>query len=90
VSAIVKDWEAPFKAAVKRAVWLEATAAALAVNVALLSPAPTDTLAGTDTLVLLLDNATLTMLEVTPLSVTVQVDVPGPITVAGEQARLPI
>lgn len=67
---------------------MEATAAEVAVNVALLSPAPMVILPGTDTLVLLLNNAALTMLEVTPLNVTVQVDVPGPITVAGEQARL--
>ena len=60
----------------------------VAVKVALLSPAPMLTLPGTVTLVLLLDNVTLRALEATVVSVTVQSEVPGAFTVAGEQARL--
>ena len=44
-------------------------------------------LPGTVTLALLLDNATLRALEATVVSVTVQRDVPGAFTVAGEQVR---
>jgi hypothetical protein len=67
---------------------LETTAAAVAVNVALLSPAPIFTLPGTVTLVLLLNSATLTALETAAVRVTVQVEVPGAFTVAGEQVKL--
>ena len=67
---------------------MEVTAATLAVNVAVLSPEPTLTLAGTVTLALLLDNATLAELEAAAAKVAVQVEVPGAITVAGEQLKL--
>jgi hypothetical protein len=46
------------------------------------------TLAGTVTLVLLLDTAKLRALEAAAVSVTVQSAVPGALTVAGEQVRL--
>jgi tetrahydromethanopterin S-methyltransferase subunit E len=58
------------------------------VKVALFIPVLTLTLAGTVTLVLLLDNATLSVLEAAAVSVTVQSDVPGAFTIAGEQVRL--
>ena len=53
----------------------------------LLNPVLMLTLPGTVTLALLLDNATLRALEATVVSVTVQRDVPGAFTVAGEQVR---
>jgi hypothetical protein len=67
---------------------LEVKAATVAVNVALLSPAPMLTLPGTVTLVLLLSSVTLAALEAAAVKVAVQVEVPGPVTVAGEQVKL--
>ena len=64
------------------------TAATVAVNVALLSPAVILTLPGTVTLVLVLDSVTLEVLDAAAVRVTVQVEVPGAFTVAGEQVRL--
>jgi hypothetical protein len=64
------------------------TAPTVAVKVALLSPAVMVTLAGTVTLVLLLSRATLAELEAPAFKVAVQVEVPGPVTVDGEQLRL--
>lgn len=84
----VKVWETPSKAAVKRAVSLDATAATVAVNVALLKPAPMLTLAGTVTFALPLESVTLAELAVAPVRVAVQVAAPGLLTVAGEQLRL--
>jgi hypothetical protein len=66
---------------------LEDTAATVAVKVALLSPAPILILPGTVTLPLLLASVTLAALEVAAVSVAVQVEVPGPVTLAGEQAK---
>ena len=60
----------------------------VAVKVALLSPAAMATLAGTVTLVLSLSRATLAELEAPAVKVAVQVEVPGPVTVDGEQLRL--
>ena len=60
----------------------------MAVNVALLSPAPILTLPGTVTLVLLLSSVTVAGPEATAVKVAVQVEVPGAFTVAGEQVRL--
>ena len=60
----------------------------MAVNVALLSPAVILTLPGTVTLVLVLDSVTLEVLDAAAVRVTVQVEVPGAFTVAGEQVRL--
>lgn len=60
----------------------------MALNDALLSPAPMLTLVGTLTLVLLLDRLTLTALEAAALNVTMQAEVPGPFNVDGEQVRL--
>jgi hypothetical protein len=85
---MVKVAELPFRVAVSRAVWLELTEAAVAVNVALLSPEPILTLPGTVTLVLLLASVTLAALDAAAVSVAVQVEVAGPVTVAGEQLRL--
>ena len=60
----------------------------MAVNVALLSPAPILTLPGTVTLPLLLDSVTLAALTAAAVSVTVQSEVPGAFTVVGEQLKL--
>ena len=67
--------------------WWEVTAATVAVNAALLCPAPTVTLGGTVTLVLLLASTTLTALAGAALKVTVQAYVPGPLTLAVAQFR---
>jgi len=60
----------------------------VAVNVALLSPAPILTLPGTVTLALLLASATLVALEAAAVRLAVQVAVPGAFTVEGEQLML--
>ena len=67
---------------------MEVTAATVAVNVALLSPVPILTLPGTVMLVLVLDSATLVALEVAAVKAAVQVEVPGALTVEGEQVKL--
>jgi hypothetical protein len=67
---------------------LEVTAATVAVNVALLSPAVMLTLPGTVIFVLVLESATLAVPEAAAVKVTVQVEVPGALTVAGEQVKL--
>jgi hypothetical protein len=66
---------------------LETTAATVAVNVVLLTPAPMFKLPGTVTLVLLLDNATLRAPGAAAVRVTVQEEFPGPVTAAGEQLK---
>ena len=53
-----------------------------------MSPAPIFTLPGTVTLVLLLSSVTLVALEAAAVRVTVQLEVPGAFTVAGEQVML--
>jgi hypothetical protein len=58
------------------------------MKVALLSPAPIFTLPGTVTLVLLLSSVTLMAFDPAAVSVTVQLEVPGPFTEAGEQVKL--
>ncbi|MDP9112881.1 MAG: hypothetical protein M3O20_04280 [Acidobacteriota bacterium] len=55
---------------------------------ALFVPVVTVTLAGTVMLVLLLASVTVRGLEVAAVSVTVQSEVPGAFTIAGEQTRL--
>ena len=60
----------------------------VAVKVALLSPAPILTLPGTVMLALLLTSATLAALEVAAVNAAVQVEVPGALTVDGEQVKL--
>ena len=67
---------------------METTAATVAVKVALLSPAPIFTLPGTVTLVLLLSSVTLVAIEAAAVRVSVQLEVPGAFTVAGEQLKL--
>lgn len=84
----VNDCETPLKVAVNRALWLEVTAATVAVNVALLSPVAILTLPGTVTLALPLVSVTLAALETAAVKVAVQVEVPGPVTVAGKQVKL--
>jgi hypothetical protein len=84
----VKVCERPFRVPVNRAVWLEVTAATVAVKVALLSPEPIPTLAGTVMLTLLLESVMLVALEVAAVKVTVQVEVPGAFTLVGEQVKL--
>jgi hypothetical protein len=78
----------PFKEAVSNAVWLELTLATLAVNEALLCPAVTATLPGTVILALLLESVTVAPDGTVDVNVTVQLDVPGAFTVAGEQLKL--
>jgi hypothetical protein len=84
----VKVCEEPFRVLVKRAVWSEVIEATVAIKVALLSPAPMLTLAGTVTLALLLDSVMLAALTVAAVKVTVQLEVPGAFTVPGEQLKL--
>jgi hypothetical protein len=62
--------------------------ATLAVNEALFWPAATATLAGTVMLALLLESVTVAPEGTAAVSVTVQLDVPGAFTVAGEQLKL--
>jgi hypothetical protein len=61
----------------------------VAVNVAFDWPAVTLTLPGTVILALLLESVTVAPDGTAAVSVTVQLDVPGAITVAGEQVREP-
>jgi hypothetical protein len=66
-----------------------AVAAAEAVKVALDCPAVTNTLEGTVTVALLLDSDTMVPpVGAAPLMFTVQLAVPGPVTVPGVQLRL--
>jgi hypothetical protein len=68
---------------------LELTLATVAVKGALVRPEPTLTLAGTVMLALLLDRVTVEPLAgAAAVSVTVQLEVPGAFTVAGEQLKL--
>ena len=67
---------------------MEVTEATVAVKVALLSPVPILTLAGTVTLALLLDSVTLAALTAAAVKVTVQVELPGAFTVPGAQLKL--
>ena len=60
----------------------------MAVKVALLSPVAILTLPGTVTLALLLASVTLAALEVAAVKAAVQVEVPGALTVDGEQVKL--
>jgi len=84
----VKVWETPLSVAVNKAVWSEVTAATVAVNVALLSPAPILTFPGTVTFALLLNSVMLVGLVAAAVNAAVQVEVPGAFTVAGEQIKL--
>ena len=88
VAVTVKVFETPLRVAVSRAAWLKVTAATVALKVALLCPALIFTLAGTVTLVLLLASVTLTALLGAVPMVTVQIEAPGPVTLAGAQVRL--
>jgi hypothetical protein len=68
---------------------LDVILATVAVNVALVWPAVTNTLAGIVTLALLLDRATLEPpVAAGAVRVTVQLDVPGAFTAAAEQLKL--
>ena len=88
VAVTVKVFETPPRVAVNRAAWSEVTAATVALKVALLCPALIFTFAGTVTLVLLLQrNAHGTGAGRSPM-VTVQMEAPGPVTLAGAQVRL--
>ena len=60
----------------------------MAVNEALFWPAPTATLPGTVMLALLLESVTVAPDGTAAVSVTVQLDVPGAFTAAGEQLKL--
>ena len=86
----VKLWELPFRLAFRRADVFAVIAATVAVKVPLVRPAAMPTPLGTAMLVLLLDSATLAPpAGADPDSVTVQVEVPGAVTVPSEQLRLP-
>ena len=88
-SASVKVLEVPFKLAVSKAELLVVIAeGALAVKLALLAPEPMVTVAGTVTDALPLDSATLVLLVAAAERVTVQLDLPGGVSVPGEQFRL--
>ena len=67
---------------------MEVTAATVAANVALLSPVAILTLAGTVMLTLVLESATLAALEVAAVKAAMQLEVPGALTVDGEQVKL--
>jgi hypothetical protein len=88
MAVTVKVFETPLRVAVSKAAWLEVTAVTVALNVALVCPAPTLMLPGTVTLVLLLASVILTRLDRAALIVAVQEEVPGPFTLAGVQLRL--
>jgi hypothetical protein len=60
----------------------------LAVNDVLLCPAVTATPAGTVMLALLLESDTVAPAGATAVRMTVQLDVPGAFTAAGEQLKL--
>ena len=76
----------PFNPAVNVALTALAVLPAEAVNVAKVCPAATITLEGTVTVALLLDSETVVPpAGAVPLSVTVQLAVPGPVTVPGVQ-----
>jgi hypothetical protein len=85
----VKDtvWDIPLKMAVTMAVCVAVTALAVALNAAVLEPAPTLTEAGTETLASLLVRLTVAMppLGTGLLSVTVQAKVPSPVSDTGLQ-----
>jgi hypothetical protein len=79
----------PFNPAVSVALTVLAVVPAVAVNVAKVCPAATSTLEGTVTVALLLDSETVVPpLGAAPVIVTVQLAVPGPVTVPGVQLRL--
>jgi hypothetical protein len=79
----------PFRPAVSVALTVVDVDAAEAVKVLLVWPAATVRLAGTVTVALLLDSeTTVPPIGALPLIVTVQLDVPGPVTVAGAQLKL--
>jgi hypothetical protein len=76
----------PFRPAVSVALTVVVVVPAVAVNVAKVCPAVTNTLEGTVTVELLLDSATVVPpVGAVPLIVTVQLAVPGPVTVPGVQ-----
>ena len=78
----------PFRLAVIVAVWSAFTAAMVAVNVALVCPEFTVTVAGTVTFALLSESPTEVAEAAAATRVTVQVDVPGAFTLAGEQLKV--
>jgi hypothetical protein len=84
----VNVFDVPLKEAVNKAVWFELMLPTFAVNEALLCPAVTATLPGTVILALLLESVTVAPDGAAPVSVTVQLDVPGAFTAAGEQLKL--
>jgi primosomal replication protein N len=80
--------ELPLNVAVKTAEAVALTAAAaLAVNVALLAPVPTVTDAGTVTAGFPLDKLTLMGLVAAPVRLTVQVELPGGVSVLGAHIK---
>jgi hypothetical protein len=79
----------PFSPAVSVALAVVAVVPAEAVNIASVCPTATTTLEGTVTVALLLDSETVVPPDgAVPLIVTVQLAVPGPVTVAGVQLTL--
>ncbi len=79
-----KVFDAPEYVAVRIAVWELETEATVAVKLPDVAPEAMVMLAGTVTLVLLLDSATVApLLGTAALRVAVQVEEPGPVTLAG-------
>jgi len=83
----VKLCEEVPEVAVTLAVWLVEMVPTVAVNGALEAPAATTTDAGRVTAALPLASVTVTALVAALLNVTVQLDVPGAVTVAGEHDK---
>ena len=80
--------ELPLNVAVKTAEVVALTAAAaLAVNVALFAPVPIVTEAGTVTATFPLERLTLIALVAAPVRLTVQLELPGGVSVLGEHVR---
>ena len=85
----VKLWEPPLRLALSSADVFVVTEATVAVKVPLVWPVAMPTLPGTMMLVLLLESATVAPPEGAAAdNVTVQVELPGAVTVPGEQLRL--
>jgi hypothetical protein len=85
----VKLWVPPFRLAVSRADAFETIAATVAVKEPLVCVAAIVTLLGTVTFVMLLDSETVTPPAGAGAdNVTVQLELPGAVTVPGEQLRL--
>jgi hypothetical protein len=85
----LKVFDTLLAVAVSTAVWFELTADTVAVNPAVVAPAPTVTFAGTVAFTLLLDSVTRSPPPgAAAVKVTLQAEVPGAFTVPGVQLTL--